>query len=244
LKKQMQSVVDVNGSLDVVLIRKDGSHRDYGTVSDGRGLRLIGRPIQWSRFLWKWCIDHGIIPASMGFAAFAAIYLVVDQPEALHRLLAHPRITKMFLTLGTLVPGLVVTGGANFLATDFASGQASPRISAMNFHDSGTGTTAATSTDSGLQTQAGPATRATGTQSNPVTNQYRSVGTIAYTGTLAITEWGLFSASTSGTMWDRRVFSAINVVNGDSIGKLLSGLVRRLTLNNPFNCWKAYSYAA
>ena len=72
--------------------------------------------------------------------------------------------------------------------------------SAMNFHDSGTGTVAATSTDSGLGTQAGPATRATGTQSNPVTNQYRSVGTIAYTGTLAITEWGLFSASTAGTM--------------------------------------------
>ncbi len=87
----------------------------------------------------------------------------------------------------------------------------------MNFHDSGTGTVAATSTDAGLGTQAGPATRATGAQSNPATNQYKSIGTIAYVSSLAITEWGLFSASTAGTMWDRRVFGAINVISGDSI---------------------------
>ena len=99
-----------------------------------------------------------------------------------------------------------------------ASGQASPRISAMNYHDSGTGTIAATSTDSGLGTQAGPATRATGTQSNPATNQYRTVGTISYTSPLAITEWGLFNqAAQGGTMWDRRVFGVVNVVSGDSL---------------------------
>jgi hypothetical protein len=43
------------------------------------------------------------------------------------------------------------------------------------------------------------------------------VATFNFTSTLAITEWGLFSASTSGTLWDRRTFSAINVANGDSI---------------------------
>ena len=31
--------------------------------------------------------------------------------------------------------------------------------------------------------------------------------------TLAITEWGLFSALTVGTLWDHRVFSAINGTN-------------------------------
>jgi len=32
-----------------------------------------------------------------------------------------------------------------------------------------------------------------------------------------VTEHGLFNASSAGTLMDRTVFSAINVVNGDSI---------------------------
>lgn len=88
-----------------------------------------------------------------------------------------------------------------------------------NFHDSGTGTNAAAVGDVDLQIPAGPTTRATGTKSQPTAPQYRSVGTISYTTTLAITEWGLFYDATRGsdTLWDRRVFTAINVVNGDSI---------------------------
>jgi hypothetical protein len=151
----------------------------------------------------------------MGFMVFLSMYGVVEHPEGLQQLLKDPRV--MSIIMGPMV-GLVVTGGANFLATDMAAGLASPRISSMNFHDSGTGTVAATSTDAGLGTQAGPATRATGTQSNPVTNQYKSIGTISYTTGLAITEWGIFNqAAAGGTLWDRRVFGAINVVNGDSI---------------------------
>lgn len=118
--------------------------------------------------------------------------------------------------------GLVTTAGVNYLAGDFAGG--SQDITTFNYHDSGTGTTAAVIGDTALQTAAGPTTRATGVQSNPTAPVYRSVGTIAYTGTLAITEWGLFTQAsraggspTGGTMWDHRVFSAINVVNGDSI---------------------------
>jgi hypothetical protein len=212
----IEGSIDYVGSLDAVLIRSDGSSRDLGRLSDGKKFRLIGRPVQWWRALWAEMRKWGIIPAAMGFAAFLKVYGVVDEPHRMLKLFEDPRVQSLLLGLGSF--GLVVTGGANFLATDFASGQATPRISAMNFHDSGTGTTAATSTDSGLQTQAGPTTRATGTQSNPVTNQYRSIGTIAYTGTLSITEWGLFNqAAQGGTMWDRRVFSVISVGDGDSI---------------------------
>jgi hypothetical protein len=60
-------------------------------------------------------------------------------------------------------------------------------------------------------------TRGTGTQTKPANNQYRTVGTVAFNNTFAITEWGLFSAASSGTMWDRRTFTVINVGNGDSI---------------------------
>lgn len=207
--------LDCTGTLDAILIKGNGEPPiNLGQISGPENYRLIGRPVQWWRALWLTLKKHSIISSTMGFAAFLAIYGVVDHTDAMIQLLSDPRVASIFMA----PTGLVVTGGVNFLATDFASGQASPRISAMNFHDSGTGTIAATSTDSGLGTQAGPTTRATGTQSNPVTNQYRSIGTIAYTGALAITEWGLFNqAAQGGTMWDRRVFAAINVVSGDSI---------------------------
>jgi hypothetical protein len=111
--------------------------------------------------------------------------------------------------------GIVTTVGVNYMASDFASGGVTPTISGFKFHDSGTGTAAEAITDTTI-TPAGPA-RVTGTPSNPSANVYKTIATVAYTSTLAITEWGLFSAATSGTLWDRRKFSAINVVNGDSI---------------------------
>lgn len=86
----------------------------------------------------------------------------------------------------------------------------------FNWHDSGTGSTAENVTDTTLVTPAGPA-RVSGTQSEPATNQYRSVATISYTGTANIVEHGLFSASSGGTLFDRTVFSAVGVNNGDSI---------------------------
>jgi hypothetical protein len=60
--------------------------------------------------------------------------------------------------------------------------------------------------DTALTSPAGTA-RVSGTQSNPSSNQYRSVATISFTSTLSIVEWGLFSASTAGTLWDRRWFN-------------------------------------
>lgn len=86
----------------------------------------------------------------------------------------------------------------------------------FNWHDSGTGSTAEAVGDAALVTPAGPA-RVSGTQSEPATNQYRSVATISYTTTQSIVEHGLFSASTAGVLFDRTVFSAVGVNNGDSI---------------------------
>ena len=111
--------------------------------------------------------------------------------------------------------GLVTTAGVNYMAADMNDGASD--ISAFDYHGTGIGTTAAAIGDTALENVTGAPSRVSGTPSNPSANQYRSVATVSYTSTLAITEWGLFSASTSGTMWDRRVFSAINVVNGDSI---------------------------
>lgn len=88
----------------------------------------------------------------------------------------------------------------------------------------GTGTTAAAVGDTALVTEAAPTTgggRTVGTESRTtITNtndNYQVAGTVTAGGTLAITEAGLFDAVSSGNMLIRGVFSAINVVSGDSI---------------------------
>ena len=87
----------------------------------------------------------------------------------------------------------------------------------FKYHDSGVGTTAAAVGDTDIETTDGES-RATGTQTEGASaNIYKSVGTISYTTTKAITEHGLFNDVSAGTLMDRHVFSAINVVNGDSI---------------------------
>jgi hypothetical protein len=112
--------------------------------------------------------------------------------------------------------GLVTTAGVDYLADDMAGAIGAADATNFNYHASGTGTTAAAIGDTAMQTDSGVA-RVAGTQTNPVHNVYRTVATMSYVSSLAITEWGLFSASTVGTLWDRKVFTAINVVSGDSI---------------------------
>lgn len=122
--------------------------------------------------------------------------------------------------LGVVSKRVVTTAGVNYLRDDFNNAAGGADVTNFKFHDSGTGTNAEAVGDVDLQTPAGPTTRATGSQSGAVSKQYVTIGTIAYTTTLAITEHGIFADATRGapdTLWDRSVFSAINVVNGDSI---------------------------
>ena len=88
----------------------------------------------------------------------------------------------------------------------------------------GTGTTAAAVGDTALQTEAAPTTsggRTVGTESRTtVTNtddNYQVTGTVVAGSSLAITEAGLFDNVTAGNLLIRGVFSAVNVVSGDSI---------------------------
>lgn len=111
--------------------------------------------------------------------------------------------------------GVVTTAGVRLMANDWNTATAALKLA--KYHDCGTGTTAPAIGDTTLVTPYG-GSRATGTQSGGGTdNIYVTTGTISFTGTLAITEWGLFTATSAGTLWDRRTFTAINVVNGDSI---------------------------
>ena len=110
--------------------------------------------------------------------------------------------------------GLVTTVGVNLLAADWTN--ATGTLKLANFHDSGTGAVAAGVGDIALGNATGNA-RVAGTQSNPAAGQYRTVATLSYTAGAAITEFALFTATTAGTLWDRKVFAAINVLAADSI---------------------------
>lgn len=113
---------------------------------------------------------------------------------------------------GVLSRRVVTNAGVAFLVDAF---QNLVEIEAMNWHASGTGAVAENVTDTTLGTETG--SRVSGTQSEPAANQYRTLALIPYSGTLAITEHGIFSANVVGTLWDRSVFAAINVLNLDSI---------------------------
>lgn len=94
----------------------------------------------------------------------------------------------------------------------------------MKFHGTGSGTTAESAGQSALvtefTTQLNPDnTRATGTLEEAAANIFKTVATNTYDATVAVTEHGLFSqaATGGGVMFDRSVFSAVNLVSGDSL---------------------------
>lgn len=116
--------------------------------------------------------------------------------------------------LGLLGMKVVTTVGVNFIVDAF---QNTTEVETFNYHDSGTGAVAEAvgDTDLGTKVETGRQTGAQGEGASA--NIYQTVATISYTATRAITEHGVFSATSAGTLLDRTVFSAINVDNGDSI---------------------------
>lgn len=117
---------------------------------------------------------------------------------------------------------VVTTAGMNWLVSSF-NNTVEPET--MKYHGVGTGTTAEASADTALVTESTTAlnpdnTRATGsTTTGGSSNIYRTVGTVTFDASAAITEHGIFNqaATGGGTLLDRSVFSAINVASGDSI---------------------------
>lgn len=123
---------------------------------------------------------------------------------------------------GVISRRLITDTGVAFFVDDWDNDAVD--ITNLHFHGCGTGTNAEAAGDSALQTESTTAlnpdsTRATGTESQPAANQLRTVGTLTFDAGAAVTEHGIFSqaATGGGTLWDRSVFSAINVVSGDSI---------------------------
>ncbi len=136
------------------------------------------------------------------------------------------RSTGQIEHLGLLSTKVITDTGVAFLVDDWDVNTASATfdITTLKYHGCGTGTGAEAAGDTALgtelTTELNPdSTRPTGTQSQPSANILRSVGTVTFDGSAAVTEHGLFSqaATGGGTLWDRSKFSAINVASGDSI---------------------------
>jgi hypothetical protein len=128
---------------------------------------------------------------------------------------------------GLVSERVVTTAGVNYLATQIKNA-AVPAIE--SFHGIGTGTTAEANGDTALVTEwAGSdytgGVRATGTLTNSSANVVQSVATNtkASAGTSAITEHGCFTANATGTLWDRSVFTAVNLAQNDSLQSTYQG---------------------
>ena len=109
------------------------------------------------------------------------------------------------------VDNLVVTTGKNYVASRIKDASAT----AMTHMAIGTGSTAAAAGDTALGSEAARTTLTSTTVSTNTVVYVDSFG--AGTGTGAITEAGLFNASSGGTMFCRTVFSVVNKGADDSM---------------------------
>lgn len=131
----------------------------------------------------------------------------------------------LVLDYGVLSRRKVTTVGVNFIVDAF---QNLVELENLKYHGFGTGTNAESNGDTTLQTEltteyVSNNTRPTGTTTEGASaNIYRTVATLSPDsgGTLAITEHGIFdqAANSGGTLLDRSVFSAVNLVaSSDSL---------------------------
>ena len=112
------------------------------------------------------------------------------------------------------VDNLVVTVGKNFIASRMKDATAT----AMTHMEVGTSTQAAAVGDTAL-IAAVASSRVTLTSTTVTTNSVAYVASFpAGTGTGALTEAGIFNASSSGTLLCRTVFSVINKGAADTLG--------------------------
>jgi len=126
------------------------------------------------------------------------------------------------LDLGVISCRVVTDVGVGFIVDAF---QNSVELEIMKYHGFGTGSNAEAVGNTALHTElttqyASDNTRPTGSTTEGATaNIYRTVGTLSPDATVAITEHGIFSqaATGGGVLLDKSLFSAINLISGDSL---------------------------
>lgn len=185
-----------------------------------RHIRAPKAPLAWRvknalrwNYIKGWIAYHLIAP----FASWWGVMTAIATLEA--KLI---KADGTIIDYGTLSYRVITDAGVAYLVDDWDAG--ANDINLLDFHGCGTGVGAEAAADTALGTESTTiltvdSTRASGVNSQPAANQFRSTGTVSFDGAGAITEHGIFNqaATGGGTLWDRSVFAAINVVSGDSI---------------------------
>lgn len=176
---------------------------------------------------WGWRIRNmlrwSFLKGYLGWVFFAPLARRFNVMTAMGRLgILVTRANGQQEFLGWVSYNVITNAGVAFLVDDWDADGTD--ITNMNYHGAGTDNTAENASDTALGAESTTAlnpdsTRATGTKSQPSANVLQSVGTLLFDASAAIVEHGLLSqaATGGGTLWDRSVFSVINVGSGDSI---------------------------
>lgn len=128
----------------------------------------------------------------------------------------HIKANGEVIDLGLIAVKKVTQAFIEYIVDSLQNSTTSP-MDVFKYHDSGEGTTGESNADTALETPTGIA-RVSGTQiEGAAADIFKTVATITYDDAYAITEHGVFSDTSGGTLMDRSVFSAINVANTDQI---------------------------
>jgi len=119
-------------------------------------------------------------------------------------------------------PNLITVDGKNEVA-ELVGTDTTSTATAFDYIGVGTGTTAATTADTTLETEVteNGLTRAAGSGTVVTTttagDTFQLANTFSPTSSYAVTESGVLNALTTGELLCHQTFSAINVTNGDSL---------------------------
>lgn len=176
---------------------------------------------------WRWRLQNMLLPGHLRARLGCWLAPLLAKVFGFATVIGDLRLVLIqangvMIDYGIVSHRVITDTGVGFLVDDWDGSVTD--ITNMKYHGCGTGTNAEAAGDTALQTESTTIlnpdnTRATGTISQPAANQMRSVGTLTFDGAGAITEHGILSQSATGggVLWDRSVFSAVNVGSGDSI---------------------------
>lgn len=209
--------IATRGNLGIQIIRKDAWIPD--PIDDLK--RRFNPKTELGKFV-RGCLNY--LPADMAAELIDRVSRTVVLESALS--VVRLKLVRPGLQapedLGVVSRKVITTAGVGFLVDAW---QNIVELEIMKYHGVGTGSTAEDVGDTALVTESTTAlnpdsTRATGSLTEGASgNIFRTVGTLTADASIAAVEHGIFSQSATGggTLWDRSVFSVVNLASGDSI---------------------------